>query len=447
MGMWDRMVTGGEVVTPGAVLRADIAIAGGRIAAVGEPGSLGAAAATTDARGLVVLPGAIDPHLHFQVHSHHVESFREAATGAAYGGVTTVVGHLLPSASEARGPWQIFEEFRGSEVPVDFAFHSWLPERPEVYADIPRLAGAGVKSFKLFLAYKSIGRMASDEHLLRSMEAVAAAGGILLVHAEDGQLLDHRIALQRRRGRVAAEDFLWTHPAEAEWISITKAILYARATGCPLYVVHVSTPQGVDLIAAARGQGQTVWAETCPQYLELTDEDMQRWGPLGKVSPPLRTRADNEGLWQRVAAGAVDAVGSDHSPHSRETKAGGYQDIFDCWYGAPGVETLLPVMWDGCARRGLPPTLVARLTAEGPARIFGLYPRKGAILPGADADLVLLDPHGVQEVTAGTQHSRSGYTLYEGRRLQGRVVGSLLGGEPLLEDGRLHPRTGRYIPR
>lgn len=218
MPEFDLVIAAGDVVTGSAVRRLDIGVREGLITALGAPGSLGRAAKTIDASGKVVLPGAIDPHVHCRIHSHHVDDLPTVLEAAAAGGVTTAIVHLLPTATVAATPLDLLEEFRdlgGREAPVDFTFHAWLPERPGTLEQIPELMAAGIPSFKLFLAYKSIGRMASDGFLLRAMEAIAPRGGMLLVHAEDGELIDARIALQRERGRIAPSDYRWTelcHP-------------------------------------------------------------------------------------------------------------------------------------------------------------------------------------------------------------------------------------------
>ncbi len=448
---FDLVIAGGEVVTPDAVRRLDVGIRGEKIAALGVPGTLDQAEAVIDAAGKIVFPGVIDAHVHCRVRSHHVDDLPTALAAASRGGVTTAVIHLLPSADVPQGPLDLLDEFQAlgeREGLIDFSFHAWLPERAGTLDEVPGLVQRGIPSFKVFLAYKSIGRMASDAHLLAAMEVVAAAGGTLLVHAEDGEVLDRRIATQRARGRVGPLDFRWTHPDEAEWLAIAKALHYGRLTRCPLYIVHVSTLHGAELIAAAREQGQVVWAETCPQYLELTDEEMERWGPLAKISPPLRDAAANAGLWSHLGARRIDLVGSDHSPHSRETKAAGDRDIFAAWYGAPGVQTMLPVMWDAFQRHGLPLPLLARVLAEAPARIFGLA-AKGAIAPGLDADLVLIDPRVEREIRSEAQVGHSGYTLYHGRRVRGWPVMSLLRGQVLMDGDQLRRSGGggRFVAR
>ena len=447
----DLIIAGGNVVTSTAVRRLDVGVRDGAFETLGAPGTLGRAPNTLDVSGMFVLPGVVDPHVHCRIHSHHVDGLPTVLEAAAAGGVTTAIVHLLPAASVAATPLDLLQEFRDlgrREAPIDFTFHAWLPERPGTLEQIPELMAAGIPSFKLFLAYKSIGRMASDGFLLRAMAAIAAGGGLLLVHAEDGELIDARIAVQRERGRTSPSDYRWTHPDEAEWIAIAKSLGYARTAGCPLYVVHVSTPRGADLIDEARRQGQPVWAETCPQYLELTDESLERWGPLAKISPPLRDRAANEGLWRCVAEERIDAVGSDHSPHSSETKSPGDQDIFAASYGAPGVQTLLPVMWDAFHRRSLPVPLLARVMSEAPARIFGLA-RKGAIAPGLDADVVVVDPNREVVLRSEDQIGRNRYTLYDGRRVRGWPVTVLRRGEVLVEGGvtRRARGEGRFLAR
>jgi dihydropyrimidinase len=263
-------------------------------------------------------------------------------------------------------------------------------------------------------------------------------------------LIDQRTTEQVRRGRTKPEDFLYTHPPEAEYIAIQKALYLGRLTACPLYILHVSTPLGAAMIADARRSGQVVWGETCTQYLTLTNEALTRFGPLAKVGPPLRDKMANDGLGRALRDGYLQVVGSDHSAQSRENKERGYDNVFESSYGAPGVETLLPVFHDYWVngQGGTIRQLVAFL-AEQPARIFGLYPRKGCIQVGADADLVLFDPNLSWIVTASELHSQAGYTLHEGLEVRGRAVHSLVRGQTVLEDGRIkaQPGHGQFLVR
>ena len=448
----DTVVRGGEVVGSSGSYRADIGIRGGRIDVIAAPEAGLRASEVIDAAGRFVLPGFIDPHLHFKCHSHHLDTLPVALESAALGGITTALAMLIPNVDTPLRPLELIEEFQAlgeREAVIDFSFHVHLAEIPGALEQVAAVVAAGHPSFKIFLAYKSIGRMASDAHLLAAMEAIAAAGGTLLVHAEDGELIDRRVAQQIASGRVAPEDFLFAHPPEAEYLAVEKALDLARLTGCPLVILHISTARAVERIQQAKAQGQAVWVETCPQYLELSDDLLGRFGPLAKVSPPLRTPADNEALWGDLIAGRIDFVGSDHSPHSAESKQGGYRNIFDCWYGAPGVQTMLPVMHDAARRRGQPLSALARWHAEQPAKTYGLYPRKGVIQVGADADLVIWDAEKEVTIRAEDQHGASGYTLYDGRVVRGWPVMTLVRGRVVLDDGALRAArgSGSFTPR
>jgi D-hydantoinase len=446
---FDLVVRGGELVMPGGVRRADIGVRGGRIAAIGDDAVGMVGARVVDAAGLLVLPGVVDVHVHFSTFSHHVDTLRDSFVSAAHGGVTTAIG-MIRGTAEMR-PVQTLRHFRAEgerDAVVDFAFHLHLPEGNAAIEDVPAAVAEGTTSFKIFLTYGPL--RASDEHLFRAMQAVAAAGGLLCVHCEDGGLIEALEAQQIAAGRIGPADFLFTHPREAETLATTKVIQMARLAGCGIYVLHISTPEVAAQVQAARDRGQAIWAETCPQYLTLTNQTVLERGALAKIAPPLREPEDVEGLWGHLAAGRIHTVGSDHSPHSRETKRPGERNIFDAWFGCAGTETMLPVMYDEVVvRRGLPVTLLARLLSERPAKVFGLYPRKGAIEVGADADLVLFDPVRTVAIRAADLHTESDYTLFEGRQVQGWPHMTIRRGEVLLEGGVLaaRPGSGRFLQR
>jgi D-hydantoinase len=451
MEPFDLLVTNGRVVTSEGVWRADLGVRNGKVAALGDLRDA-AADQRLDASDRFVLPGVVDPHVHFRVHSLHTDDLRDVLIAGAYGGVTTTIAFLLPPGDFPRGPVELVREFReigAREAVTDFGFHAWLNEAADPLDDLPSLVAAGVTSFKLFLAYRALGRMASDSYFLRVAQAVAEARGVLMVHAEDGAVIDHRIAVQRAAGRLGPADFSWAHPSEAEELALTKALAYARLTGCPLYAVHLSTPAAVDLVAQAKRRGQVVWAETCPQYLLLTEEAVGEWGPLAKIAPPLRDGSTAEGMWRALEHGGIDVVGSDHSPYPLEAKRPGHTDIFAIPYGAPGIETMLPLLVDAFIQRGWPLELLAKVVSANPARIFGVWPQKGSLTPGFDADFVLVDPKGERRISASELHSRAGYTLYEGRVVQGTIVAVYLRGHPLVVDGKLAQTGGfgQYILR
>jgi dihydropyrimidinase len=300
--------------------------------------------------------------------------------------------------------------------------------------------------------------MCSDEFIAMAMERLAPLGGLCQLHCENGDILYYLENKAIAEGRVAPADFPPTCPDWTEEEAINRAINIGALTGCPVYVVHLSTRLGLERIKLAQSLGQRVWTETCPQYLLLTDSEMERWGPLAKIGPPLRPAGggDGEALWRGSAQGFIAAVASDHSPRPKAMKEPGWKNIFvdaegkPVPFGSPSIETLVPLMYsEGVVKRGLPITWMARTLAENPARMFGLYPRKGSIRVGADADLTIIDPEPDRTITVSEHHGIAGWTLYEGWKARGRPWMSLLRGRVLLNAGRLEqrPGSGQYLHR
>ena len=462
-GSVDTLVHGGQVVTPSGVLDAGIAIDRGRIVALGAPEWLPSARGEIDARGKVVLPGGIDCHVHL---GPEYDDWRGGPLAAAYAGLTTLLvfgtyddlgGEPLPVAIRR------LQAEIGRESVLDVGLHMILANQPAILDGLAEAVQLGVTSFKLFMTYKKRpNRMCSDDFICRAMARIASLGGVTQLHCESGDVLNYLEEKALSEGRVHPVDFPATCPAWAEEDAINRAIYMGALTGCPVYVVHLSTRLGLERIRAAQAQGQRVWTETCPQYLLLTEDEMTRWGPFAKIGPPLRPAdgPDREALWAGSAHGVIATVGSDHAPRIRAAKEPGWQNIFidpagrPIPFGAPSIETLVPLMYsEGVVRRGLGLQWMARVLAENPARIFGLWPRKGAIQVGADADLMLIDPDPEGAIRAADHHGIAGYTLYEGWPVRGRPWLTLLRGEVLLDarDGppRLGPTPGfgRYLPR
>jgi dihydropyrimidinase len=341
---------------------------------------------------------------------------------------------------------------------LDFGFHYILFHRPELLADLAEAIALGVRSFKMFMTYKKRGRMCPDDFICQVMEVVARAGGLTQLHCENGDVIDYLENKAIAEGRVAPPDFPPTCPDWVEEEAINRAIRLAALTGSPLYVVHLSSALGLERIKQAQAAGQRVWTETCPQYLLLTDREMSKWGPLAKIGPPLRRAdgPDRDALWGGLASGYVSCVASDHSPRSKAAKEPGWKNIFvdaqgqSIPFGSPSLETLVPLTYsEGVVHRGFPVTWMARVLAENPARIFGLWPRKGAIRVGSDADLLIIDPEPEWTVTAAEHKGMAGWTLYEGWKARGRPWMTFLRGRPLLRNGTLaqEPGYGRYAAR
>ena len=310
----------------------------------------------------------------------------------------------------------------------------------------------GVKSYKMFMTYKKRpGRMCDDDYICKAMEQVAAGGGIMQLHCESGNIIEYLENKLIAEGHTHPTDFPSACPDWAEEEAINRAVKMGAATGCPTYVVHLSTQVGLEQIKQAQAQGQRVWTESCPQYLLLSDAEMARFGPLAKMGPPLRPEQgpNQEALWRGLEQGHASVVASDHAPHPQELKKPGWDNIFvdregkSIPFGSPGVETIFPLMYsEGVVKRGLPIWWLARVMSENPARIFGLYPRKGVIQVGSDADLLILDPKGDRIVTSRDHKSNAGYTLFEGWQISGKPWMTLLRGKVLLNEGSLEQKPG-----
>jgi dihydropyrimidinase len=454
----DTVVHGGVIVTGTEVYEGSLAIRDGRIVALGADGELPDAARAIDARGTYVLPGAIDCHIHL---GPEYDDWRTGPIAAAHAGLTTLLGFVLADDRAGESLPEAIRRHRaeveGQSV-LDFGFHLILLNRPELLGGIPEALRLGVTSFKMFMTYKKRGRMCSDDFICRAMAPIAAGGGLTQLHCENGDVIAFLEDQAQAAGRVHPRDFPPTCPDWAEAEAINRAVHLGALTGSAVYVVHLSSAVGLERIKQAQAAGQRVWTETCPQYLLLADEAMERWGPLAKIGPPLRPRdsPDREALWRGTAEGSIATVASDHSPRPQAEKAAGWQNIFvdpagrTIPFGSPSVETLLPLLYsEGVVKRGLPLTWLARVLGENPARLFGLYPRKGTIRIGADADLTLIDAAPEWTIRAADHKGIAGYTLYEGWPVRGRPWLTLLRGEVLLRDGRLEqaPGYGRYLGR
>ena len=454
----DTLVAGGRVVTATDVVETAVAIAGGRIVALGPESHLPRAERVIDATGKVVLPGLIDCHLHVGA---EYDDWRTAPLAAARTGLTTLLPFVVYDEGESlpRAIARLREEAEARSV-LDFGFHVILSHEPHILEGLPEAVRLGVTSFKLFMTYKKRPkRMVSDEFIARTMDRLAALDGLCQLHCENGDILCYLEDKAIAEGRTAPADFPATCPDWTEEEAINRAILIGRLTGCPVYVVHLSTRLGLERIKRAQAEGQRVWAETCPQYLLLTDREMERWGPFAKIGPPLRPAdgPDRGALWDGAAAGFVATVASDHSPRVPAAKEPGRRNIFvdaegkPIPFGAPSLETLVPLVYsEGVVNRGLPLPWLARVLAENPARIFGLWPRKGAIRIGADADLTLWDPAPEWTIQQSQHLGIAGFTPYEGWRVRGRPWMTLVRGQVVLNPaGELEqkPGFGRYLAR
>lgn len=455
--MVDTIVRGGTVVTSSAAFKAAVAIKGEQIVAVGAEETLPPAVDYIDATGKYVLPGAIDCHLHLG----GVDDWTVGPLAAARAGITTIVPFATVDETREEPLPDAVRRMKAQvsqESVVDFGFHFILPNLPYVLDGLPEAMEEGVSSFKLFMTYKKAGiRMCSDSFIGKAMQIVGSRNGLIQLHCENGEINNFLEDQAIEQGRTGPKNFPATCPVWSEGEAINRAILLGAMADCPVYVVHLSTKIGLEEINEAQVRGQRVMTETCPQYLLLTEEEMERLGPYAKIGPPLRPAdlVNQNALWEGSKMGVISNIGSDHAPGPRERKELGWENVFvgpdgkPIPFGAPSVETLVPLTYDqGVVKRGMPIWWMARVLAENPARIFGLYPKKGVIQPGADADLLILDPDVETEIHAADHLSNAGYTPYEGWKIYGKPWMTLLRGRVLLKDGELEqqPGYGNFLP-
>ncbi len=453
----DIVVHGGWVVTSNDVYQAGIAIKGEQFVAVGPEEMLPEAERYIDCTGKYVLPGAIDCH----VHLGNADDWTVGPLAAAYAGLTTIIPFAnYDLANEETMPQAIarMQQEVSRQSVLDFSLNFILANPPYILDSLPQAFGLGVMAFKMFMTYKKQRtRMCSDEYIAKAMEIIAAHGGMMQLHCENGDIIDYLEDKAIAEGRIHPRYFPATCPAWVEEEAINRAILLGAMTKCPTYIVHLSTSGGLERIREAQSLGNRVWTETCPHYLLLNETEMERLGPFAKIGPPLRSAdgINQNALWQGVQQGHISCIGSDHAPGLRERKEPGWQNVFagpdgqPVPFGAPSIETLVPLVYsEGVAKQGLPIWWMARVLAENPARLFGLYPRKGTIRPGSDADLLIMDPDAEATIRASDLHGNAGYTPYEGWEVKGQPWMTILRGRILLNQGRLEqqPGYGQFLP-
>jgi dihydropyrimidinase len=378
-----------------------------------------------DATGCYILPGLIDPH----THPVYVDDLKQISISAAFGGVTTMLHYISVKSGEQ--PLDVINKTReeGEKTSfVDFGMHASLFDTINQASSIKQLAENGIRSFKMFTSYAKLGWMTNDYALMKAFDLIAENAGIACVHAENGLAIDY---LEDKYRPILPENFLDTSPGLLDKEAIFRTLCIAKLTGCPLYLPHISSKKALEALILGKEEGIRFYSETCPHYLRFNWRQLQTMGSLGKLRPPVKTEEDRESLWRAVEEMAIDTIGSDHAPKAKQIN----DNFEDAPYGAPGVETLLPVLWEGGVNANrITPFDLVRMCAENPAKIFGLFPKKGRLDDGQDADIVIFDPTQKWTVTKANQHSNAPYTLYEDMPCRGKIQKVFARGK-LLVDG------------
>ena len=449
------LLKNGTLVTGSTSETADVVIDGSTVKAITRGYPEKEADKVVDADGMFILPGGVDPHVHMHLPwsgGYSADDFYSGSRAALFGGTTTIIDFVTPARGESLPHALEKRKMEAGSSLADYSFHvSPVEWRKSTEDEIRECAAMGMTSFKIYMAYKnSIGL--EDEAIRKVLEAVARAGGMVTVHSELGDNIEMLRNLFFKEGKTTPLYHALSRPSDYESKAVKKVISMAGRAGCPLYIVHVSATESLGHIEKAKTLKQKVYAETCPQYL-LLDDTCYRSGFAESapfvMSPPLRSPSDNEFLWEAVADGTIDTVGTDHCPFNMADKLAGKDDFRKIPNGAGGVEHRLQLLYTYGVSRGLITiNRMAELFSTQPARIFGLYPRKGTIEPGSDADIVIWDPEAEDIISASTHHQNCDINIYEGFRVKGKVRYVIAGGQTVIEKGRLiNERRGNFLTR
>ena len=442
----DLLIKGGRLVTPECTFDADIAVRDGSILTCGDPSSMPPAREVIDASGRFVLPGAIDSHVHFREPGYtHKEDWRTGTAAAAAGGVTTVFE--MPNTNPPTGTVAALKDKldrAGRQAHVDFGIYGLLDE--DNVDELDALIDNGAAAFKCFMG-NTFGDLPapSDGAMLEGFEVLARRGVRCTVHAENASIMARRQMQLERAGRTDPLAHLAARPEICAVEAVGRAIAFAEWTGARLHIAHKSSRDALYLVRDAKARGVDVTVETCPHYLIFDTDDMRRLGGVLRVNPPIREPGHGDALWQALADGTIDMVATDHAPHLPDEKS--RRSIWQCECGFPGVETQMRVMLTEVNRGRITLNQYVRWTAASPAIAWGLYPRKGVLLPGADADIVIVDMERTERIDQERLHSRSRISPWHGRSVQGVPVCTIVRGAVVMRDGEVvgDPGWGRPV--
>ncbi|OLC63790.1 MAG: allantoinase [Candidatus Rokubacteria bacterium 13_1_40CM_4_67_11] len=438
-GAVDLVIRGGRLVSSTGIMSAGIAIEGGVIVAISRDDALPDSRETIDATGKYVLPGVIDPHVHFRSPGYeYKEDWASGTAAAACGGVTTVfeMPNSDPPTSTVDA-LQIKQQIASRDAYVDYGVYGLLGQQN--LGDLPGLARHGVIGLKCFMGNNPIGHI-DDGAMLEGLEIAASLGLRVTVHAENATIIERKTGRLRASGRRDPLAHLESRPAVCAVDAVERAVAFAEAAGAQVHIAHEGCKDALPIIRAAKHRGVAVTAETCPHYLLLTAEDMHRVGPVLRVNPPVRAAGHAEPLWSGLADGVIDMLATDHAPHAIPEKTA--DDIWDCVSGFGGLETAIPLLLTEVNRGRITLEQYVTWSSLAPARVWGLYPRKGVLDVGSDADIVIVDLAQEATIRADRFQSKSKITPFEGFRTKGQPVCTIVRGRVVMRDGALEGRPG-----
>ena len=444
------LIKGGTIVTAVDRYDGDVLVEEEKIALIGRSIDV-AADKVIDAAGKYVLPGGVDVHTHLDMPfggTTSADDFQSGTVAAAFGGTTSIVDFAIQYKGQTlHHAWETWMKKAEGKAVIDYGFHMIMTDlNDHVEAEMDALVKQGVTSFKLFMAYRGVF-MLDDASIFKALLRSGQNGATICMHAENGDVIDVLVQRALAAGHTAPKYHALTRPPRAEAEATHRAIALAEMADVPIYIVHLSAAEALDMVTEARDRGLPAYAETCPQYLFLSFDNYEEpdfGGAKYVMSPPLRERAKQDQLWRGLAFNDLQCVSTDHCPFClKEQKELGRHDFSKIPNGAPGIETRMSLVYDGGVRTGrISLNRFVELTSTAPAKIFGLFPRKGTIAPGSDADIVIFDPNRTITLSARTLHMKVDYNPYEGRQVTGATDTVLSRGRLVIENGQLAARGG-----
>ncbi len=457
------LIRGGTLVSAEGAELSDVLIEDELVAAIGRAGSGLAemwqegADKVVDATDRFVIPGGIDSHTHMDMPfggTYSCDTFETGTRAAAWGGTTMIIDFAIQTKGDSLAAGMCAWQAKSDGLcAIDYSFHAIITDVTEAaLKEMDGLVDEGVTSFKLFMAYPGV-LYSTDKDIYRAMDRAAGNGALIMMHAENGIAIDAIVEAALARGHTDPVYHGLTRPAELEGEATARAVRLAQVAKAPLYIVHLSSQPALEAVIEARSRGQNTFAETCPQYLFLSQDDMARPGFEGAkfvCTPPLRPREHQAALWRGLRTDQLSVVSTDHCPFCyAEQKELGVGDFTKIPNGLPGVENRMDLIYQGVVAGEISLSRWVDVTSTTPARMFGLYPRKGTIRPGSDADIVVYDPTATQVISASTHHMAVDYSCYEGMQVSGRVERVFSRGRAIIEDGAYtgSPGDGRFVRR